>query len=101
MPALLATCVCGYKFAFDYDFRQVRCSKCSLPFDWKANPHWTGSSRGSLDEQGTAEVSGRTGYRRPDSTPRLPGEAGYEEYARGAKSDREASIDLGRRTQDD
>jgi len=74
MPALFATCQeCGYKFAFDYDLRQQRCSKCYKPFDWKGNPQ----EGGSFHADGGATASGDSG--RGDS-PVLPGEAGHAEY---------------------
>ena len=96
MPALFATCnKCLYRFCFDYDFRQVRCQKCSTPFDWKSNPTQTGSPRGSFDGSGAAPTRGDSEYQRPRSAPKLPGEPGYEEYAHGAQEDHARSHELG------
>lgn len=92
MPALLAVCnSCQFRFSFDYDFRQQRCSKCGVAFDWRTNPTQVDSPRGSFTESGTAPIRGDSAYRRPTSTPRLPGEPGYEEYSRAARQDHEAS----------
>ncbi len=87
MPALLATCTkCGYRFTFDYQFKQNRCSKCYMHFDWKENPVQGDSFHAETGGTSTSAVdSGASG-------PILPGEAGHEEYARSSREGHRKTI---------
>ena len=89
MPALLATCTkCGYRFTFDYDFRQVHCQKCRANFDWKENPVEGSSFHAEFGSE-TASYGGET--------PKLPGEAGYEQYEEKARREKYVSVEKGKR----
>lgn len=81
MPALFATCTkCGYKFAFDYDLRQQRCSRCFKPFDWKGNPVEGGSFHADVGGTETSKVDDS------QESPILPGEPGHAEYDQASRS---------------